>query len=91
MNINKEIRNLLTALPHKDTLLCINLLDKRDYDTILEIVDSDITIIKNTYGEDLSDAEQLHLSDLLKLKGLVEPLCIEDDVYTDDYEEDEII
>lgn len=41
-DILKRVQNLIQYLPQKDKNYCLNFLNKRDFQSILEIVESDI-------------------------------------------------
>lgn len=42
MNIKTKIGSLLPVLPKKDRQIALNLLNKEDFQTLAELVDSDI-------------------------------------------------
>ena len=42
MNIKKKIKDLIPVLPGKDRPIALNLLAKYDFQTLVELVDSDI-------------------------------------------------
>ena len=64
----KRVEELIPVLPEKDAKLCMNYLSKRDFESILEIVESDIYKAKRKNIEELPDE---YISDLLELKDAV--------------------
>lgn len=51
----KRIKELIPVLPEKDAKLCMDYLSKRNFEYILEIVESDIYKARRENTEDLPD------------------------------------
>lgn len=66
MNPLRRIKELIPALPAKDAKLCTDYINKRDFESVLEIVESDIYKAKRNNTEELPDD---YISDLIELKG----------------------
>ena len=62
----KRIRELIPVLPEKDAKLCMDYLSKRNFEYILEIVESDIYKARMKNVEDLPDD---YLSSLGELRS----------------------
>lgn len=62
----KRVEELIPLLPEKDAKLCANYLSKRNFECILEIVESDIYKAKRKNSDELPDD---YLSTLIELKG----------------------
>lgn len=62
----KRMGELIPLLPGKDAKLCANYLSERNFECILEIVESDIYKAKRKNSDELPDD---YLSTLIELKG----------------------
>lgn len=62
----KKIEELIPVLPEKDAKLCANYLSKRNFECILEIVESDIYKARKDDSDDIPDD---YMSALIELKG----------------------
>lgn len=56
-----SIRELIYSLPKSDIQYCINFLSNRDFDSLLEIIDSDIYKINKNLDSDIPKKEYLEL------------------------------
>lgn len=78
MNIKERIKELIPTLPKKDRPIAINLLEKGDYQTLVELVDSDIKIAKSKLdkskdlNEDQIAESGLIISDMQALKIVIQ-------------------
>lgn len=62
----KRVEELIPLLPEKDAKLCSNYLSKRNFECMLEIVESDIYKARRKSSDELPDD---YLSTLIELKG----------------------
>lgn len=62
----KRVKELIPVLPKKDAKICMEYLEKRDFNSILEIVESDIYKARRNKTEELPDE---YISSLIELKG----------------------
>ena len=62
----KTIEKLIPVLPNKDAELCKNYLSKRNFEAILEIVESDIYKERKNNLEEIPDD---YMSSLIELKS----------------------
>lgn len=62
----QRIKELIPLLPEKDSKLCTDYLGKRNFECILEIVESDIYKARRKNSDELPDD---YISSLLELKG----------------------
>ena len=62
----KRVEELIKLLPGKDVKLCTDYLSNRNFECILEIVESDIYKAKRKNSDELPDD---YLSTLIELKG----------------------
>jgi len=79
MNIKKKIKDLIPVLPEKDRPIAMNLLAKEDFQTLVELVDSDIQKAKierdrHEKEENVEKVEEtdLYISDMQALKIIVQ-------------------
>lgn len=78
MNIKQRIKELIPALPKKDRPIAIGFLEKGDYQTLIELVDSDIKIAKLRLDrtKDLNEEQvaesKLIISDMQALKIVIQ-------------------
>lgn len=88
MNIKKKIKDLISALPEKDRSIAMNLLNKDDFQTLVELVDSDIYKAKaerdkhrrNENTEKVEETE-LYISDMQALKVIVQSHINEEEAF----------
>lgn len=87
MNIKKKIKSLLSVLPKKDRQIALNLLDKEDFQTLVELVDSDVKIAKaeldkmQEQDEEIIDENKLIISDMQALKVVIQSYIDEEDEF----------
>lgn len=62
----KRVGELIPVLPEKDAKLCANYLSQRNFEAILEIVESDIYKARKKKSDELPDD---YISSLIELKG----------------------
>ena len=62
----KRVEELIKILPGKDAKLCSDYLSKRNFEAVLEIVESDIYKAKRKNSDELPDD---YLSSLYELRG----------------------
>lgn len=62
----KRVEELIPTLPEKDAKLCANYLSQRNFEAILEIVESDIYKARKKKSDELPDD---YISSLIELKG----------------------
>lgn len=78
MNIKERIKELIPTLPKKDRPIAISLLEKGDYQTLVELVDSDVKIAKSKLdkskdlNEDQIAESGLIISDMQALKIVIQ-------------------
>jgi len=85
MNIKTKIGSLLPVLPKKDRQIALNLLNKEDFQTLAELVDSDIKkakrdLDKKTDEKEINDSE-LIISDMQALKVVVQSYIDEEEAF----------
>lgn len=85
MNIKTKIGSLLSVLPKKDRQIALNLLNKEDFQTLAELVDSDIKkakrdLDKKTDEKEINDSE-LIISDMQALKVVVQSYIDEEEAF----------
>ena len=87
MNIKNKIKSLLSALPKKDRQIALNLLEKEDFQTLVELVDSDIKIAKaeldkmQEQDEEIIDENKLIISDMQALKIVIQSYIDEEEEF----------
>lgn len=87
MNIKERIKELIPTLPKKDRPIAINLLEKGDYQTLVELVDSDIKIAKSKLdkskdlNEDQIAESGLIISDMQALKIVIQSHIYEEEEF----------
>ena len=83
-----RIKTLVAVLPDKDAVLCDKYLERRDFESILEIVKSDIYKARKNQTEDLPD---YYIGQLIELEGelisYMTDLGIFDDSDNNDYDD----
>lgn len=62
----QQIKKLIPALPKKDAELAIKFLDKRNFESILELVESDLYKLRKTSKEEEPNEQEISL---VELKG----------------------
>lgn len=62
----ERVKKLIPALPGRDAKLCIDYLSKRNFEAILEIVQSDIYKARRKSADELPDD---YISTLIELEG----------------------
>ena len=62
----QQIKKLIPNLPEKDAVLALKFLDKRDFESILELVESDLYKLRKTYKEEEPNEQEISL---VELKG----------------------
>lgn len=62
----KRVEELIPILPEKDAKLCANYLSQRNFEAILEIVESDIYKARKKKSDELPDD---YITSLIELKG----------------------
>ena len=92
----ERMRALMNSLPEKDIPLGYKFLNKRDFDSLKELVDSAIYKVKKSQKSDNPKEEykKVNLEDLDVLKSEVDMYIIqleipEDDMYDDDLDFDD--
>lgn len=87
MNIKKKIKSLLSVLPKKDRQIALNLLEKEDFQTLVELVDSDVKISKaeldkiQEQDEEIIDENKLIISDMQALKVVIQSYIDEEEEF----------
>lgn len=89
MNIKKKIKSLLSVLPKKDRQIALNLLDKEDFQTLVELVDSDVKIAKAELDkiqyqgndEEVINENKLIISDMQALKVVIQSYIDEEEEF----------
>lgn len=88
MNIKTKIKSLISVLPKKDRPIAFNLINKEDFQTLVELVDSDIKIAKteldklqNSSDESAIEENKLIISDMQALKVVIQSYIDEEDAF----------
>lgn len=87
----EQIKNLLDKLPIKDQKIAYKFVNNREFDKLLEIVDSDIYLVSQNLLKEVPKEEykDIDLDSLHYLKAsLMEYMSfidVEEDIYYDDY------
>ena len=84
-NLLKRVEELIPILPEKDAKLCANYLSQRNFEAILEIVESDIYKARKKKSDELPDD---YITSLIELKGELATYMSYLDVpdYSNDYD-----
>lgn len=86
----EKMMEMINILPEKDIIIATNLIKKRDFESLLEIVSSDIKILeRKSNSESIDDFDMLNeerLNNMCKLKADIESYLLLlgydiDDVY----------
>ena len=72
-----NIKNLIPALLDNDKSLGYEFLEKRDFESLLELLESDIFLIKKSLKKEIQSKEYLNdkLENLYKLKAEIDLYC----------------
>lgn len=88
MNIKTKITSLISVLPKKDRPIALELIKKEDFQTLVELVDSDIKMAKieldklqKDSDEDAIEENKLIISDMQALKIVVQSYIDEEDAF----------
>ena len=87
MNIKKKIKGLLSVLPKKDRQIALDLLNKEDFQTLVELIDSDVKIAKaeldkmQEQDEEIIDENKLIISDMQALKVVIQSYIDEEEEF----------
>lgn len=85
----ERIKLLCKSLNKKDYKLALQFIEKRDFDSLFELVDSAIVITKRTYAQFKDDRLTTDLENMLKLRTLVDTYREQTEPYS--YYNDEIM
>lgn len=83
-NLLETMRNLIKVLPNKDKTICNNYLDKRDFHSILEIVESYIYIYKEKQ-KDFDDISDRYIESLMMLQDILSSYISSIEILDEDY------
>jgi Tfp pilus assembly pilus retraction ATPase PilT len=100
LNVINEIRNQIKQIPsEKDRKIANTFLDKRDFNSLKELVDSDVTkqfkkvnrLLNNVETADTEESltAQMIYSELKELQEMVAPHVIDYDSFIHEYEYDD--
>lgn len=87
MNIKAKIKSLISVLPKKDRPIALNLLSKEDFQTLVELVDSDIKKAKieldniQDSDEEVINENKLIISDMQALKIVIQSYIDEEEAF----------
>lgn len=82
MNIKDKTRSLVHVLPEKDQKRAFELIDKDDFQTLLDLINSDIHKAKRDRDSNPDKLEhELHISDMQALKVVVNSYIDEEESF----------